>query len=113
MRHNHSGLHRTSVGQQGFAQSNLATLKIEYDGVSLAIGKMMVFNQIYVTVQKVRETRHTGAVARALLRMTARTTHPLTLEPQWLKQARSVYFEARLCVSRPCAHRTHLRCQFW
>ena len=30
--------------------------------------------------------------------MTARTTHPLALEPQWLKQARSVYFEA-VCAS--------------
>ena len=30
--------------------------------------------------------------------MTARTTHPLALKPQWLKQAKSVYFEA-VCAS--------------
>ena len=67
----------------------------------------MVFNQISVTVR--RRVCETGAVARALLRMTARTTPPLTLEPQWLKQARSVYFEAVCASVAPVSDDTSVR----
>ena len=44
-----------SVGQQGFAQSDLATLTIQYDGASLAIGKR-AFKELNLTVHMVCET---------------------------------------------------------
>ena len=83
-----------AVGKQGFAQSNLATLKIEYDGASLAIGAM-AFKDLTLMVQKVCETgcgRCTGSD-----RCTC-TTRPLDLDPEWHKKFVSVRFEAA-CAS--------------
>ena len=75
------------VGQQGFAQSNLSTLKIEYSEAALAIGKQ-AFKQLEVTVQKACETGCNDTC----------TTRPLVLDPQWLKNALSVRFET-VCAS--------------
>ena len=83
-----------AVGQQGFAQSNLATLTIEYGENPLAIGKM-AFKQVPgVTMYMVCKAgcgTCTGSSCDC-------TTRHLALASQWNKHAGPVHFEA-ICAS--------------
>ena len=86
----------TVVRRQGFAQSDLATLTIEYDGVALAINKQ-AFKELDLTVRMECETgcgNCTGANNCTC------TTRPLALDPDWRKDIRSVVFEAS-CAAPP------------
>lgn len=86
----------TAVGQQAFAQSDLATLKIEYAGSDLAIGKM-AFKKLDLTVRMECEAgcgNCTGANNCTC------STRRLDLDPDWHKDIGSVVFEAS-CAAPP------------
>ena len=80
----------TAVAKQGFAQSDLATLTVEYDEGDLAIGEQ-AFKALDLTVRLACET---GCGTCTGANDCSCTTRPLALDSEWLKNVGSVTFEA-------------------
>jgi len=84
----------TAVAKQGFAQSDLATLTVEYDGGILAIGEQ-AFKELDLTVRLACET---GCGTCAGANDCSCATRPLALDSEGLNNIGSVTFEA-VCAS--------------